>query len=105
MGRYSRNLYEVSPTRIFTGKSCKRGHIAERRISNGNCVECPNSPSRIKHRKESARRNRMAKKILVIQHYSQGSMSCKCCGENEIAFLQADHIENDGAAHRKEIRE
>jgi len=28
---------------------------------------------------------------------------CKCCGETEIAFLAIDHVENDGAAHRKEV--
>jgi hypothetical protein len=26
--------------RYFTGKPCKRGHVAERRISNGNCIVC-----------------------------------------------------------------
>lgn len=27
---------------------------------------------------------------------------CGCCGEAEPAFLQLDHIQNDGAAHRRE---
>ena len=26
--------------RYFTGKSCKRGHVAERCTNNANCVEC-----------------------------------------------------------------
>lgn len=29
---------------------------------------------------------------------------CACCGETEVAFLVIDHINNDGAAHRREIR-
>jgi hypothetical protein len=27
-------------TRYFTGKPCKNGHVAERLVSNGNCIEC-----------------------------------------------------------------
>lgn len=30
---------------------------------------------------------------------------CKCCGENEIKFLAIDHINNDGAKQRKELKE
>lgn len=29
---------------------------------------------------------------------------CACCGETEPRFLQIDHLNNDGAAHRKEIK-
>lgn len=28
---------------------------------------------------------------------------CDCCGESELAFLQVDHANGDGAAHRREI--
>lgn len=28
---------------------------------------------------------------------------CACCGETERKFLQLDHMDNDGAAHRKKI--
>lgn len=27
---------------------------------------------------------------------------CQCCGEKEISFLSIDHVNNDGAAHRKD---
>ncbi len=33
-----------------------------------------------------------------------GGAKCACCGETEEAFLSIDHIFNDGATHRKEIR-
>lgn len=33
-------------TRYFTGKPCKRGHIAERLISNRACVDCLNANTR-----------------------------------------------------------
>jgi hypothetical protein len=38
---------------------------------------------------------------LVFDHYGR---KCICCGEEEILFLTLDHIDNDGAAHRKEIK-
>lgn len=28
---------------------------------------------------------------------------CACCGENELVFLCIDHVNNDGAEHRKEV--
>lgn len=34
-----------------------------------------------------------------------GGYICRCCGEREYHFLSIDHINNDGAAHRKEIGE
>lgn len=36
----------------------------------------------------------------VLIHYG---MVCACCGESERAFLTADHINNDGAKHRRSI--
>lgn len=32
-----------------------------------------------------------------------GGMKCNCCGETEEQFLTLDHINNDGAAHRREL--
>lgn len=28
---------------------------------------------------------------------------CACCGESQFEFLQFDHINNDGADHRREV--
>jgi esterase/lipase len=44
-----------------------------------------------------ARRN----KIKIINAY--GGV-CSCCGEDTIEFLSIDHINNDGAKHRKELK-
>lgn len=30
-----------------------------------------------------------------------GGYKCSCCGETERAFLSVDHVNNDGAAHKK----
>lgn len=39
-------------------------------------------------------------KIQVFTHYG---LKCSCCGESGLEFLNIDHINNDGAQHRKEI--
>lgn len=40
-------------------------------------------------------------KVLVLGHYSDGTPKCACCGETHIESLTIDHINNDGAQHRK----
>ena len=49
--------------------------------------------------KYSKDRGRMFK-ATVIGHYGG---KCACCGEDRIGFLTIDHVNNDGAKHRKEI--
>jgi len=39
-------------------------------------------------------------RLIVLQHYDG---VCKCCGENTYEFLEIDHINNNGAKHRKEV--
>lgn len=36
----------------------------------------------------------------VLRHYGG---KCACCGEADIRFLAIDHVENDGAEHRKTV--
>ena len=42
-----------------------------------------------------------ALKTLVVSAYGG---KCSCCGEIELEFLTLDHIHDNGAAHRLEIR-
>lgn len=37
-------------------------------------------------------------------YVAYGGYVCKCCGEDERMFLNIDHVNNDGAAHRKTVR-
>lgn len=46
---------------------------------------------------------RLRQKLLVISHYSNGTMKCYCCGEMSIEFMTIDHLNGDGLKHRKEI--
>jgi hypothetical protein len=43
-------------------------------------------------------------RLDVMQHYSKSEVPfCACCGENMIEFLTIDHINNNGAEHRREV--
>ncbi len=43
-------------------------------------------------------------RLEVLQHYSGKEIpECTCCQETQFEFLQIDHIENNGAEHRREI--
>lgn len=46
--------------------------------------------------------NQLQSKLKIVEQY--GGALCSCCGETEIKFLTIDHIHNDGASHRKEIK-
>lgn len=46
-----------------------------------------------------ARENR----VKCLEYYGGKPPRCNCCGENEIKFLTIDHVDNNGAEHRKEI--
>ena len=50
----------------------------------------------------ATRRSRVwTNKMCIITHYGG---HCKCCGESRPEFLTLDHINNDGASHRKILR-
>ena len=46
------------------------------------------------------RKWRMQLKISVVEAYGG---KCACCDEDELLFLTVDHINNDGAEHRKAL--
>lgn len=48
-------------------------------------------------------RGRARLKIEVLSAYAGGTPKCACCGESDIRFLTLDHIENNGAAERREV--
>ena len=60
-----------------------------------------------KYRKEKsekaaayARKRRVDLKEIVYGHYG---WLCNCCGETEPLFLSIDHVNNDGANHRRNM--
>lgn len=42
-------------------------------------------------------------KLKVFNFYSNNKICCNCCGESHIEFLDLDHIDNNGAEHRKKL--
>ena len=51
--------------------------------------------------REYQRQYRIRLRLKVFEGY--GGAKCKCCGETAYECLSIDHIENDGAAHRKAL--
>ncbi len=48
-------------------------------------------------------RAREAKARTRAQVIARLGGACACCGETEYAFLEVDHVNDDGAEHRKEL--
>lgn len=59
-----------------------------------------NNPEKAKASRQRANAKR---RYEVLAHYSGGEPKCACCGETELVFLQLDHINDDGAEHRRQI--
>lgn len=83
-----------------------------RYVSEGLCIECrqpsdrvgktrctPCLLSNIQYRKTYMQNYRDRMRQAALDHY--GSI-CACCGEQQKEFLCFDHINNDGAAQRRE---
>lgn len=73
----------------------------------GKCSECGNElGSKSKFRCDRCYNEHIIKnkeywhrdRIIVLKHYGG---KCICCGEDNLEFLEIDHINNNGAEHRK----
>ena len=72
-----------------------------RRSGNGKASQCKECAKAQQCDVDRNRNTRLRREALT--HYSQGTMKCACCGEGMIRFLCIDHVNNDGAEHRREI--
>lgn len=50
--------------------------------------------------REMCARRRAEIKAAVFEFYGP---VCACCGESEVVFLTLDHVNNDGAEHRRTL--
>ncbi len=88
---------------------CRRSGHTEGRTNNGTCRVCKREDTKVyKHttigaaKQAAAQRARnLALKVRIVNHYGDGT--CACCGESEIVFLTLDHVNDDGAEHRREL--
>ena len=72
-------------------KDCRRKYSSKYRADNHEQV--------LKFLKERHRQNR----LFALIAYGGNPPKCNCCGEDNIEFLSIDHVNNDGAKHRREI--
>ena len=47
------------------------------------------------------RKRYRTRRSFLVDHFGP---NCQCCGESEFQFLTLDHVNNDGAAHRRILR-
>lgn len=87
---------------FHTAKRTKLGVI-------GTCKQCVSAkkkqfwldnPDKYQEEIQRQRGYREAVKQKVFDHYGE---QCSCCGESQRIFLTLDHVNNDGAAHRRSL--
>ena len=80
------------------------------RIKNGLCPHCGEQPPAMPGAKLctqcleiSKQKNRRKHRRLRQQVVSAYGSKCACCGESRPEFIHVDHVDNDGAEHRRKI--
>ena len=53
-------------------------------------------------RSRNSEANKRSRMKLKIDTFKACGGKCVCCGETELEFLTIDHVNNDGAQHRRE---
>lgn len=92
---------------------CKRCGVKLNNTKWKNCDACrkKNTERSRKYRKlhpkkydrETYKERKRRDKLIVFKHYGGDPPKCACCGESHIEFLTIDHINNDGAKHRRKL--
>lgn len=88
-----------------SARSKARKKWSKVRVESGLCRKCssdslPNQ-SHCQACLDKQRQYRKRDRDIVFEAY--GGPQCNCCGEKTIEFLTLDHINNDGAEHRRKI--
>lgn len=109
------------PTTAWRCKTCKKAERKKRYHDDPKSSMASTNAWKASHREqtrkittESYHRNkekylpkyrdkRAELKLQVMSHYSGGIPQCSLCGESHHQFLVLDHIEHDGAEHRREL--
>ena len=65
--------------------------VEEQKRVNPNYIDDFNSRHRLRQK---------TNRLKVISHYTKGKMTCMCCNENQILFLEIDHMDNNGNKQR-----
>jgi len=84
----------------------KRKYI--QRVTNGLCVKCGKTFNGkgtrcnkcVSKISDTQLRHRIKSRLEVMVHYCGGKPKCQCCGEDEVRFLEIDHINGGGRKQR-----
>jgi len=98
--------YIKSMGEFTVDRSAKDGHVRQ-------CRDCWKSTKIIYRVSEEARKRKnqwkrewgQKLKLEVFRHYTKGTMTCMHpnCDYSDVRALELDHINNDGAEHRKQL--
>ena len=80
----------------------RKEYITKYRLENWDKIKERNRQYNREHQEEQ-REFRATQRKDVIERYGGKPPKCACCGETIYEFLCIDHVNNDGAKHRKEI--
>lgn len=98
-------LDEKDISQFAKAKRSKDGHLSD-------CKLCHSVAARARWAKNEGLRNRaheyerlrrIAIRMDVMSHYSQGTPRCACCGIADYEFLSIDHINGGGRKHQGEM--
>ena len=70
------------------------------------CLKCFDERKQKRINNGSAKYGRTrGRRIMLscINHYSNKTNKCECCGENNVLFLTLSHPNNDGNIHKREL--
>lgn len=106
-------------TDILVTKTMRQGCITEarnrtkrrkaRRDHAGMCIQCGQTEQQQTNKRcvdcaaKKSDHERIARRRRREEMFTAYGNRCACCGESQFEFLTLDHINNDGAAHRKEL--
>ena len=97
------NIPRATVYRLLSKENFDMCDLCNLRLSKGKCESCRDKRER-KHLTYSFKTDEALTKAReqCVEHFSNGTNDCKCCGENNIKFLTLSHKNNDGAKHRRE---
>jgi len=99
-GLASSTVYKILST---YGKLCRNCRTP---LINKKCLKCKAERKRRNiengYSKKRSDKNKTIFKV-VVNHFSNETNKCACCGESNILFLTISHKNNDGYLHKKEL--
>jgi hypothetical protein len=78
-------------------KATRRCRVCQVEVTDGK-TRCP-----VCRQVDSKRVKVKTEELKISAYNAYGGPKCNCCGETEIQFLTIDHVNNNGAEHKREV--